>query len=191
MIINIAHTDSLSPALLREASFLRDVFKFQAAQIVIEKGGRLRRVFPQPAGIYQNDVGQAIIVIVEYRHSVSGGFNDVLLGIVCSGHIHAGEAGSDSNVLVTHTRCFHTRRKRPGRNRSAARSRALRTGWLAASYHDEDNSVQQQDNASEIAAQRQRALMHHRSRHSQHSDLGPQRTSPIPFPRPCFSLCYY
>ena len=105
VIVDVTGADALSPAGAGDSRFFGDVFELQSTQVVIEERPGLRAVL-QAATIHQKDVGETIIVVVENRHTRSGGFNDVLLSVVCPGDFNTCEASLSCEIFIVTVGAF-------------------------------------------------------------------------------------
>src|SRR2546423_12792070 len=79
MIVYVSNTDSLPPSGGLDSRLVGDVFEFQPAQIVIKKMLRLDGVGPEHPCVDQKNVGQAVVIEIEDRDAVAGGFDNVPL----------------------------------------------------------------------------------------------------------------
>src|SRR5207244_377224 len=95
VIVVVAHADSLSPARSRQTRFERYVAESAVMIIAIKLiGRRLSSGEPfQSGAIHDEDVGPAVVVIIENRNAGAGCLDDVLLAIKPAKHVGHGEAG--------------------------------------------------------------------------------------------------
>jgi len=78
VVVDVSNTNPLAPSALLDACLGGDVFKLEAAKIVIQDIARLRSVLLQSSRADQKDIRQAVVIKIEDCNSVSGRFHDVL-----------------------------------------------------------------------------------------------------------------
>ena len=89
IVVVIADASALSPSHLSQAGFLRDIHEMHVSDIAIKMaGGILAATLAVHGGrIDQQNVHQAIVVEIENRNPVAGGFEDVAFVVRISGNI--------------------------------------------------------------------------------------------------------
>src|SRR6185295_6051471 len=100
VVVVIADADALSPPDAREAGAFGDIVEPQATAIAIEVTGRRLSwsVTVERRGVGDEDVRQTVLVEIEYRDAVPGGFQDVLLRSAPARDVERGQAGVGGNV---------------------------------------------------------------------------------------------
>ena len=114
VVVDVPGANSLPPSRVRQSSFGCDIFKLQAAQVVIEQWSGCA-AFLKAIAVDEKNVGQTIVVVVEDCDSRAGGLDDVLLILFRTGDIEADQPGLGSDVFIAHHRRLHSRRQRLGR----------------------------------------------------------------------------
>src|SRR5580700_3027843 len=94
VVVVVADANALAPSGVGQASFLRDVGKSSVMIIMIEVACRnfARRKRAEAGAVHDEDVGPAVVVVVEDGDASSGGFNDVFFGVHATENHRIGEA---------------------------------------------------------------------------------------------------
>src|SRR5271165_124972 len=82
VVVVIADADALPPAGMGEAGFLRDVGKGAVVIVVVQVvgGGCAGGEAVERCAVDEEDVGPAVVVVVEDGHTGTGGLDDVFFG---------------------------------------------------------------------------------------------------------------
>src|SRR5215469_17733382 len=95
VVIVVADANALSPTRCGETSLCSHIREGAVVIVVVEtvRGPLARWKTLQPCAIHQKNVRPSVMVVVEYRHAVAGGLNDVLFGINPAENVLRGESG--------------------------------------------------------------------------------------------------
>ena len=95
IVVVVAHADALAPAVRGQPGLSGHVGKSSVVLIAIQMIGRSRsgRKSLERGAVHQENIGPAIVVVVENRNAGSRGLNDVFLGVFSAKDLGHGQAG--------------------------------------------------------------------------------------------------
>ena len=94
VVVEVAGADTLAPAEMPDARLLRHILKAKVAEVVIEERRQAAgRTGLQPVGVHDEDVEQAVVVVVEEGDARAGVLDDVGL-VLFAGNHDSGESGA-------------------------------------------------------------------------------------------------
>ena len=89
VVVDVARADALAPVVVRDPAFCGDVLEPQAAEVVIEEVRRRRVRCGRTGPVDEEQVGKAVVVVVEDGDAGAGVLDDVHLLLVGAGDIDA------------------------------------------------------------------------------------------------------
>ena len=136
VVVIVADARALSPSHLSQAGFLRDIDEVQVADIAIEMaGGILAAALAVHGGrVDQQNIHQAIVVEIENRNPVAGGFEDVTLVVGISRNIFRGQSGLGSDVPKVDCDRWESQSGQSGQGVPSGQSGASRKGRPAGRF---------------------------------------------------------
>src|ERR1700722_4865131 len=93
IVVVVADTNALAPAGMGEAGFLGDVGETAVVIVVIQmtSGGFLGGSRIEAGAVSDENVGPAVVVVVENGDAGAGGFKDVFFGVYAAKNYRVGE----------------------------------------------------------------------------------------------------
>ena len=114
IVIRVTGADSLPPAEVAYTGFGGDVLKAKSSQVVIEVRHEGRPCIVQPVALNQEDIREAVVVVIEDRNAGTRIFDDVGLIEVAGDH-RCREPGLRPKIAEVRDRRFHAGGKRAHR----------------------------------------------------------------------------
>ena len=95
VVVVVADADALAPAVRGQPGLGGHVGKSSVVIVAIQMigGRRSRRKSFERGAVHQENVGPAIVVVVENRDAGAGGLDDVFLGVLAAEDLGHGQAG--------------------------------------------------------------------------------------------------